>query len=120
MLNPYEQRIVLNYYRITSYYNNLYVLKGYSYIELILDLIDNNFPNGFRPSKQEQFNELNNLFKEKYGCALNMTMHALSANLARYNYISVDRGTFKKNSELIVIPYELILKINKSLFIKRK
>lgn len=111
MLNPYEQRVVLNYYRITGYDNNLYVLQGCSYVDLILDLIDDNFPDGFRPSKQEQFDELNNLFKEKYGCALNMNMHALSANLARYNYISVGRGTFKKIHESIVIPYELILKI---------
>jgi hypothetical protein len=103
----HTERLILN-----NYYHKVgeaLLIKGISSNGLLLKLIKENYPQGFKPSNQEQVNDLKNKFEQLLGeNSFHYETHNLTALLERGNEFSENqRGTY--------IPSELIPAIGGSL-----
>ncbi len=113
--DSFEKSVIKNNYRIAQ--NELmYVKKGVNTAEIAVDIIDEMFLNGFKLGDDEDFEAVNNAFKSKYktNCPIG-TKHALNADLIRYDYCYIDRGTVVNRKYVPELAPELIAEINEYL-----
>lgn len=89
--NMFEKSIVDNHYKLR---HGIYIRRDVNNVQLLNEVIDELFPNGYKASNEESFKKLQETFYKKYGFNLDSTMHAVASNLVRYNYCLVDRGTY--------------------------
>lgn len=113
--DSFEKSVIKNNYRLAP--NELmYVKRGVNTAEIVVEIVDELFPNGFKLSNDEDFEAVNNAFKDKYhtNCTIG-TKHALEADLSRYNYCYIDRGTVVNRKYVPELAPELIAEINEYL-----
>ena len=108
-LNHFEQNIVLNDYRITNTDKELYILKKYSYPELVVDIIENEFLDGFKLGSEKSFELIDKAFQRKYNRSVKMTPRAIDSDLMRYkDFCYIDRGTIKKRDKCPNLPDDIL------------
>lgn len=106
-----EQNVVLNDYRITNKDRNLYVLNKLSYPQVTVNLLEEIFPNGFKLSNDDDFEFFCKKFEEKFGESPKTSNRAIEADLVRYDFTYIDRGTVQKRCYLPELPDELVNQI---------
>ena len=111
----FEKAIIKNNYRIVQN-ELLYVKKDINTAEIVIEIVDELFPNGFKLSSEGNFEAVNEAFKKKYQtkCTIG-SKHALESDLVRYNYCYIDRGTVVNRKYVPKLSPELIAEINEYL-----
>lgn len=113
--DSFEKSVIKNRYRLAPK-ELMYVKRGVNTAEIVVEIVDELFPNGFKLGNDEDFEAVNNAFKNKYktNCSIG-TKHALEADLVRYNYCYIDRGTVVNRKYVPELAPELIAEINEYL-----
>lgn len=109
-IDEFEKTLLEQNYH--EYQNGIYLKSGYTRKEMILDLVDELFPNGYHIGKEEDYNKLALKFNEVYGEDNElMSKRAVTAyfnnNYNDYSYCLVDRGTYKKREYCAKLSNEL-------------
>ncbi len=113
--DSFEKAVIKNNYRLSAN-EQIYVKKGINIAEIAVEIVDELFPNGYKFGSDDDFEAVNAAFKNKYhtNCTIG-TRHALEADLARYNYCYIDRGTVVNRKYVPELDPELIAAINEYL-----
>lgn len=113
--DSFEMAVLKNNYRIAQN-ESIYVKRGVNVAEIVVEIVDELFPNGFKLSNDFEFKAVNDTFKKKYRakCPID-SKRALEAKLLRYNYCYIDRGTIVNRKYVSELDPELIAKINEYL-----
>ena len=90
-LDSLEKIVVRKNYK--HYANNFYVRKGISHSDMILFVVDELYPDGFRPS-EKLCKKLNAYIQDNFNFNVNVLPRDLRAYADRNNYCLIDRGTF--------------------------
>ena len=111
-VNSFQSKILLNDYKNLGGFLNIKIAKELSYIQLITNVIDENFEDGYKPGNEKDYLKLKELFTKKYGHELAISMRALGSDIMRLNYCYIDKGTVKNRKYLPELSREIILEIN--------
>lgn len=90
-LDSLEKIIVRKNYK--HYVNNFYVRKGISRSDMILFVVDELYPNGFRPS-EKLCKKLNTYIQDNFNINVKVSSRDLRAYADRNDYCLINRGTF--------------------------
>ena len=105
-LNSFEKNVVSVYYH--EYQNGIYLKNGLSAKDVVLNLIDTLFPNGYKISDEEQYSQLKNLFEQRYGSFNEIpSQRSIVGFIDRGDYCQIDRGTYKNRVLCATIDDEL-------------
>ncbi len=87
---------------------SIIVHENYSINKLIIELIDEMFPNGYRAGNETDYRILEASFYEKYGEEVDFSdKRAILGLISRNDYILIDRGTYLKKKYAITLPDDL-------------
>ena len=105
----HEKVLLLNY----NDRGTIIVKKGIPKRQLILDIIDEFFDNGYRISSIEDYNKFSCLYMNAYECQINdiPTQRSVTVALENAGYCLIDRGTYKNEKFCALITEELIKQI---------
>ena len=105
-LDDYHKKILLANYRLND---GIYLKKGLSKRDIILAVIDEYFPNGIRPTDDNQLDYFNKCYKNKFDVDNKFTYRELaSAMFNSGDYCYVDNGTYLRFSKCNKIPSDLL------------
>ena len=110
-LNSFEKDIVLNYYKL-ELDKSVYCLKTLKYSSLILEVLDESFPHGFRVGSNDDFDYLNLQLMVKYDTKFQLlSIRQVVGMLDRFDYCLIDRGTMINRKFVPDLDNELLSKI---------
>ena len=106
-LKPHEQ-IMVNY----SYYHlndETYVKKDLKEKDIVVQLIDELFPDGFHINSQKDYEVLKAAYQNKYRLKGEFySQHSLEAFIGRSDFCLVDRGVHKMRYRCVKLPQKLV------------
>lgn len=107
-MSPFEKRLFLSNYRKL---NGVYILNKFNKSEVVLDLIEKNFSNGYGISNQNDFDKLNKIFKRLFNTNFPFNQREIWSYLDRSNFWNIDRGIYKKIDSNLSIPKNIYSEI---------
>lgn len=103
--NKIQKWILDNEYRIHQ--NKILIRKGISTNTIYMTEIEENFDSGYNISSIEDYNKLIKILNEKYGDIQIPSMHSIQAMMDRYDFLQIDRGTYKAKKYIVGLTEEL-------------
>ena len=100
---------LLNYRYISN--RHYYLRKGKNESEIIANFINEKFIDGFKFSDPTNIYYLNHKCEEIFNYSFNITRRSLEGIMNKYNYILIDKGTYKASNNIIKLGDDLIDKI---------
>ncbi len=110
--SEFERNVFKNNFKVYSNNENLYIKKGFTYIDVVIDTIDKNFPDGYKLDDESAYQKLLEFFKNKYGLECETSKRGIDTDILRHNYCYIDRGKVKNRKFLNPLPEDLIIDIN--------
>jgi hypothetical protein len=103
-----EKKVLAKHYRL--YKDTIYLRRGITGFDLIADIIDEIFPNGYKIANDETYNALWKEFKNRFGEEFVIpSRRAIDARvIERDDYCLIDRGLYKRKYLCASIPTELV------------
>lgn len=111
-LDYYEKKIILDNFKLVN--DSVYMKKGVSKTDVIMKVIEEEFPSGFRISGND-FEYLSKRVKEiMCDDTIEINSHAVSALLTREGkgFSIIDRGTYKPKKFCVNLSDDLVSKIS--------
>ena len=103
------KQIILKNYRKTD---NLLLRRGFLVKDVLLKLIDDNFPNGYRISDPKDFEKLNSILEKKYNAFVeDLNPRRIITLLSNSNYALINRGTYINSDKLPKLDFDLLKQI---------
>lgn len=106
-LNPFEKNIVHSRYKLI--YDFMYVHKSYGLKELIGEVMDDNFSEGYHIGSDQDYQLLKKKFQEKFGFNEEFpSERSIVGFIDRLGYCQIDKGTYKNSANCATLPEELV------------
>ena len=108
-----ERNIIDQYYYRSRIFDKVILQKGYSYKDLIGEVITRYFPNGYRIYDQKDYEHFKESFEEMFHDSCTPpTQTAIRGMIAREDmFCQIARGTYKLRKYCIKLPTDLIQRI---------
>ena len=103
--NKLQKWILDNAYRIHQ--NKILIRKGISTNTIYMTEIAENFDSGYNISSIEDYNKLVKILNEKYGDIQLPSMRSIQSMMDRYDFLQIDRGTYRAKKYIVGLPEEL-------------
>ena len=105
-----EKCVINSCYR--NYKNYFYIKIGFTFTNILYEVIDEVFPNGFKIGNELSYAKLKAEIFAKYGIMNEFpSCRSVSATISRGNYCLINRGLYKNRDFCNRIDNELVLKI---------
>ncbi len=106
---PYSlKKFVCFNYRLSK---NIYIRKGLRESDLIVEILEKHFPNGYKISSTSDFEKFMNVYTNDYGGTNMYTQRNIYGAFSRIEVCLVDKGTYKVKSLCVRLSDELLNKI---------
>lgn len=109
-LDEFEKKVIHNKYRLVN--NAIYLRKGVFERELITNIIDDLFIDGFHISDDTAFEKIQAEYIKRYNYWIEgLTLRLISTYIERKNYCQIDKGTYKNRKYVPAINQYLMERI---------
>lgn len=105
------QKAVINH-GYKRFNEKVYIKNGIYLKDLIVEIINDNFKEGFKINNDEYLRKFYQCFYEKYKDALKLPSgRSIIGVLERSNYCQIDKGKYKNKEYCAILPEDLVLDI---------
>ena len=110
-LNECEQRVINKFYRLVK--NSVYVKRQLNISDIIAEVVDDIFPEGYKIDDEQTFNALITDMKNRYGDEFEVASNRAVDNsiTRRSDYCLVGRGLYKRRTLCVDLSEDLVNKI---------
>ena len=107
-----EKEIIDNNYVLSGRQKILYRYKQYSQTAFLVDLIDELFPDGYRLYNNDEYNILQEEYKNRLGDEIEVpSMTAVRGLIDRDMFCQIGKGIYKLRKKCVDIPQKLLISI---------
>ena len=105
-LSNFKKNLIQFHYH--EYQKGIYLKNGTSIKDLMLDLIDSLYPDGYKLGNNAQYAKLKEIFEKKYGKNNEIpSPHSIQGYLERASYCQIDKGTYRNRESCLTLDEEL-------------